>query len=139
MKENEILCSRSVVGAKKCTCGSTKLIKYGFTKSKSQRLKCLFCNKTKVETYSNKACLPDIDQSITVLTKEGLGIRSTARVLSISPTTLLKRLLSIARNIVRPVISKGKTYEVDEPPPVAGVLAQRHLPHCTKLNISPLH
>lgn len=96
MAEKVSLCSKSVVGAKKCRCGSSKLIKYGFTKGNSQRLKCLFCNKTKVETYNNKACLPDIDQSITVLTKEGLGIRSTARVLSISPTTLLKRLLSIA-------------------------------------------
>ena len=114
MSGKEILCSKSVVMEKKCSCGSSKLIKHGFTKSKSQRLKCLTCNKTRVGKYSNKACHPDINQHIVVLTKEGLGIRSTARVLTISPTTLLKRLLSIARNVVRPAISKGKTYEVDE-------------------------
>ena len=49
-----------------------------------------------------------------VLTKEGLGIRSTARVLGISTTTLLKRILSIANSISRPPVIKGKIYEVDE-------------------------
>ena len=43
-----------------------------------------------------------------------MGIRSTARVLQISTTTLLKRITAIAQNIPQPVISKGKTYEVDE-------------------------
>jgi insertion element IS1 protein InsB len=56
----------------------------------------------------------DINQNIIQLTKEGLGIRSTARILKISMTTLLKRIVFIARNITKPIISKGKTYEVDE-------------------------
>jgi IS1 family transposase len=46
--------------------------------------------------------------------KEGLGIRSTARILKISATTLLKRIVSIAGSIIKPIISKGNTYEVDE-------------------------
>jgi len=49
-----------------------------------------------------------------LFTKEGIGIRSTARILRISTTTLLKRIVAIAKNINRPIISKGKTYEVDE-------------------------
>ena len=53
------------------------------------------------------------DQLIIQLTKEGLGIRSTARVLGISTTTLLKRIIAIANSIPQPIISKGKTYEVD--------------------------
>jgi len=48
------------------------------------------------------------------LTKEGLGIRSIARVLQISPITLLKRILSIAKKIKSPLIVMGKEYEVDE-------------------------
>jgi IS1 family transposase len=48
------------------------------------------------------------------LTKEGLGIRSTARVLQISTTTLLKRIICIARSIPNKPIYKGKIYEVDE-------------------------
>ncbi len=49
-----------------------------------------------------------------LFTKEGLGIRSTARVLKISVTILLKRIISIAKNIEQPPIVKGKTYEMDE-------------------------
>ena len=55
-----------------------------------------------------------MNKNIFHFTKEGLGIRSTARILKISTTTLLKRIVSIAREINRPIISKGKTYEVDE-------------------------
>ncbi|MDO3425475.1 IS1 family transposase [Chryseobacterium sp. APV1] len=48
------------------------------------------------------------------MTKEGTGIRSTARLLKISPTTLLTRIITIAKKIVQPSIPKGKTYQVDE-------------------------
>lgn len=41
-------------------------------------------------------------------TKEGLGIRSTARILKISITTLLKRIVSIARKINRQLSAKEK-------------------------------
>ncbi len=67
-----------------------------------------------IESYTNQAYKLNINQNIIQLTKEGLGIRSTARILNISTTTLLKRIASIARSISRPIISKGKTYEVDE-------------------------
>lgn len=43
-----------------------------------------------------------------------MGIRSTARIVQISPTTLLKRILIIANAIALPPSSKGKSYEVDE-------------------------
>ncbi|WP_370514211.1 IS1-like element transposase [Flavobacterium sp. SLB02] len=72
------------------------------------------CHRFK-ESYTNQACKLNINQNIIQLTKEGLGIRSTARILNISTTTLLKRIVSIARSISKPIISKGKTYEVDNP------------------------
>ena len=43
-----------------------------------------------------------------------MGIRSTARVLKISATTLLKRIVEIAKVIIPPVFSLGKVYEIDE-------------------------
>ena len=46
--------------------------------------------------------------------KASCGIRDISRVLSISPTTVLKRILIISRTLIKPIISKGKTYEVDE-------------------------
>jgi insertion element IS1 protein InsB len=99
-----------------CRCvGEIKnMIKYGKTKSGNQRYICRLCKKTKVGSYSYQAYKPDIDESIIQFTKEGLGIRSSARILKISTTTLLKKIVSIARSIAKPIISKGKTYEVDE-------------------------
>nr|WP_238698793.1 IS1 family transposase [Flavobacterium circumlabens] len=75
---------------------------------------CKQCRKTRVEKYIYQAYKSDMDKNIIQFTKEGLGIRSTARILEISTTTLLKRIVSIAGNIHQPSISKGKTYEVDE-------------------------
>ncbi|WP_194150826.1 IS1 family transposase [Flavobacterium pectinovorum] len=101
-------------GRKVCDLCGGKLIKHGFTSSGKTRFKCSNCNKTKVEYYTSNAYKSNTNKKIIQLTKEGLGIRSTARILKISPTTLLKRIVSIARNIAKPIISKGKTYEVDE-------------------------
>lgn len=90
------------------------MVKYGKTKSGKQRFICKNCKKTQVENYTYQAYQPNINQQTITLTKEGLGIRSTARVLHISTTTLLKHIVTIAQNIPQPVIPKGKTYEVDE-------------------------
>lgn len=98
----------------RCVGGCVTMIKYGKTKSGNQRYHCKTCNKTKVESYIYNAYKSDTNENIVLFTKEGLGIRSTARVLKISTTTLLKRIISIAQNIQHPIISMGKTYEVDE-------------------------
>lgn len=79
-----------------------------------QRYRCKHCRKRFITDYTYKAYLPNTDSKITQLTKEGLGIRSTARILGISVTTLLKRILQIVSNITQPPISVGKVYEVDE-------------------------
>lgn len=98
----------------RCVGGCQQLIKHGRTASGNQRCICKICGKTKVASYLYKAYLPDINPLIVKLTKEGLGIRSTARVLGISVTTLLKRIVVIAQTIKKPLIGKGKCFEVDE-------------------------
>lgn len=55
--------------------------------------------RKKGEMYSYNAYLTTINH-IVQLTKEGLGIRSTAWYLNISTTTLLKRIMKIASKIV---------------------------------------
>ena len=70
--------------------------------------------KTQLEAYSYNGYDPQLDQNIIALTKEGVGIRGTARLLGISPTTLISRIKKIASEIKEPVLAKGKTYEVDE-------------------------
>jgi len=114
MKENSPLCFRCVGGTKACNTCQTKLTRHGYTKSGIIRYRCKTCCKTQVERYTYKAYDKNINQQIIRLTKEGLGIRSTARVLKISATTLLKRIVSIAQSISQPAVPKGKTYEVDE-------------------------
>ncbi|WP_408074297.1 IS1 family transposase [Flavobacterium rhizophilum] len=97
-----------------CNFCNGKCIKNGFQINGSQRYKCTICRKGQQNKYNYNACKPSTNKNIIIFTKEGLGIRSTARILKISTTTVLKRIVSIARNIHQPVISRGKIYEVDE-------------------------
>ncbi|MFV0565723.1 MAG: IS1 family transposase [Flavobacteriaceae bacterium] len=95
-------------------CHSQNIIKSGFTSYNKQRYLCKSCRRKFVEDYTYQAYNENINQQIVILTKEGLGIRSTARVLKISTTTLLKRILYIASAIKQPQIIRYQTYEVDE-------------------------
>jgi IS1 family transposase/transposase-like protein len=95
-------------------CKSIHTIKNGFTKTRKQQYCCKSCNKHFIGNYTYRAYEKDINEKIVIFTKEGLGIRSTARVLKISATTLLSRIIFIAKNIKKPLIHYGKTYEVDE-------------------------
>ena len=79
-----------------------------------QRYRCKKCGKSQQVNYSYHAYSPNLNKNIVALTKEGVGILGTARLLGISPTTLLSRIKKIAAEIKEPVLVKGKTYEVDE-------------------------
>lgn len=98
----------------KCRFCREKCNKNGFQANGIQRYKCKVCKKKQQLNYNYNACQIDVDRQIVLFTKEGLGIRSTARVLKISTTTLLRRILLIAQNCTRPILSIGKIYEVDE-------------------------
>lgn len=114
MTENHSSCIRfSYTGICK-NCCSKNIIKNGSTKTRKQQYICKNCKKRFIEFYSYQACHKNINSKIIHLTKEGLGIRSTARVLQISATTLLKRILLIAKNIKQPTITMGNEYELDE-------------------------
>ena len=107
-------CSKEADKFLKCPFCKGFSVKNGKSKSGKQRYVCKECNKYFVSYYTNHAYHININKAIIKHTKEGVGIRSTARLLEISPTTLLKRILQIADNINQPVISKNKVYEVDE-------------------------
>ena len=84
------------------------------TFSGKQRYRCCSCKRTFIKSYSYNACNHDTNTWIKNLVKEGRGIRSIARLLEISVTTVLKRILSIAKSIRKPLLAIGKLYEVDE-------------------------
>jgi transposase-like protein len=89
-------------------------VKAGKERSGKQRYKCTTCEKRQVFYFKYKAYNENINQNIIALTKEGVGIRGTARLLSISTTTLLSRIKKIASDIKEPALVFGKEYEVDE-------------------------
>jgi len=51
---------------------------------------------------------------MTVLLREGCGIRSISRIMGISAVTVIRRILYIASEIKKPPIATGRTYEADE-------------------------
>ena len=95
-------------------CKSHNIIKNGFTSNRKQQYFCKSCKKRCIDFYTNNAYYPWMNTKIIQFTKEGLGIRNTARILQITTTTLLKRILTIAMKIKVPPIPMGKSYEVDE-------------------------
>ncbi|WP_396187167.1 IS1 family transposase [Flavobacterium sp.] len=70
-------------------CVDGELIKNGKAASGKQRFLCKSCKRTQIIHYTYKAYLSDTNNAIILLTKEGLGIRSTARKIQISTTVKL--------------------------------------------------
>lgn len=94
-------------------CLSFKTIKSGRQKNGTQKYQCKVCGIYFQKSYRYQSCTVH-DKMIIQLTKEGCGIRSTSRILNISATTVITRILKIAKYIEKPPISFGKSYQVDE-------------------------
>ena len=97
-----------------CKTCEAPCIKKGFDKNGRQRVYCKSCKNYQLLTYYKLAWLPTINESIKMLVKEGCGIRSISRILKIAAATVIRRIKTIAREIVKPALLFNKTYEVDE-------------------------
>lgn len=95
-------------------CSYSYCIKAGKTSQNKQRYQCKKCKKKFIGNYSYNAYHRSTNHNIQQLITEGVGISGVGRLLSISKTTVLKKILKIASNIVKPPIPKGITIEVDE-------------------------
>lgn len=76
-------------------CDSEDVAKYGKTDSGKQRFLCKNsnCNRqTFILDYSYKGLLPEVKEKIIEMSLNGSGIRDIARVLKISPTTVINEL-----------------------------------------------
>lgn len=81
----------------------------------TQQVRCTGCGRYHRTAYRYKAHQPGTNTRVVALTKEGCGIRSISRLLGISPTTVITRVLRIARTLAPPMpIATGRHYEVDE-------------------------
>ncbi|MEP1035106.1 IS1 family transposase [Ekhidna sp.] len=96
----------------KCRFCTSSCIKKGI-RNGIQQYWCPACGKYQREEYKYKSY--KISNTLVIASvKEGLGIRSTSRLLGISTTTVLRRIRIIAHEIRKPPISLRKSYEVDE-------------------------
>src|SRR5207249_942069 len=80
----------------KCpVCGGTNVIKHGKSGEGKQRYLCQDpeCHgKTFIRDYSDLGRLPQIKEQIIEMSLNGSGIRDIARVLKISPTTVIEEI-----------------------------------------------
>lgn len=89
MDENATRCFKCGVDSMKCKkCGNLNTIKSVKTVANKQRYYCKKCKFRFEKFYSYKAYSPETNNKIIALTKEGVGIRSTARLLKIALNTV---------------------------------------------------
>ena len=77
-------------------CQETDIVKHGLSPEGKQRYRCRTClegrGRTFLLEYSYAGQSPAVKQQIVDMAMNASGIRDTARVLHISPTTVLKEL-----------------------------------------------
>ena len=76
-------------------CQNTDVIKHGMTAQGKQRYRCTHPScpyQTFLVEYSHQGRMPEVKQQILEMTLNGSGIRDIARVLHISPTTVIEEL-----------------------------------------------
>ncbi|HSX82524.1 MAG TPA: IS1-like element transposase [Candidatus Saccharimonadia bacterium] len=77
-------------------CQGTAMVKHGLSPEGKQRYRCRAClegrGRTFLLEYSYAGQSPDVKQQIIEMAMNASGIRDTARVLQVSPTTVLKEL-----------------------------------------------
>ena len=82
-------------------CGSEDVVKHGQSDEGKQRYRCRNpeCSRcTFIRHYAYRGYLSDVKQQIADMALNGSGIRDTARVLKISPTTVIEQLKKKSRS-----------------------------------------
>jgi len=114
INKNDLSVSKMWMEKMKCKKCNQVCVKNGKTKTGSQRYYCTLCKKSCQNNYVYQACKPNVNSKLVALLKEGCGIRSISRLLNISPTTVIRKIQLISKQIKSPSIAMGKLYEVDE-------------------------
>lgn len=95
-------------------CNYSYCIKAGITSQNKQRYQCKKCKKKFIGNLFYRAYHKSTNHNIQQLIKEGVGIRGISRLLDVSKTTVLKKILKIASKVVKPPIPQNITIEIDE-------------------------
>jgi transposase-like protein len=77
-------------------CQGTDIVRHGTTSEGKQRYRCRECllgrGRTFLLEYTYAGQSPEVKQQIVDMALNASGVRDTARVLHVSPTTVLKEL-----------------------------------------------
>jgi transposase-like protein len=77
-------------------CQGSDIVKHGMSPEGKQRYRCRAClegrGRTFLLEYSYAGQSPEVKQQIVDMAMNASGIRDTARVLHVSPTTVIKEL-----------------------------------------------
>ncbi len=86
-------------------CHGTDIVRHGTSSEGKQRSRCRECRKGKGRTflleYAYDGQSPERKQQIVDMAMHASGVRDTARVLHISPTTVIKELKKKNRRSIR--------------------------------------
>jgi insertion element IS1 protein InsB len=85
-------------------CGSEEIVRYGRQPNGEQRYRCnnRHCvRRIFLRQYRNAGWMPQVKQQMVEMALNGSGIRDTARVLGVSPTTVTTTLKKKRRRYVR--------------------------------------
>ena len=85
-------------------CGGREVVKYGQQPNGQQRYLCKnpHCQRRIfLRQYHNTGWVPEVKQQIVEMALNGSGIRDTARVLGVSPTTVMSTLKKKRRPFTR--------------------------------------
>jgi len=97
------------------SCSSRNIVKNGTTANHKQRYRCKACRRQFITAYTYRGCKPAIRQLVLPMTMNASGIRDIARVLQISPNTVLAIIKAAAQTVTEPTVPKQiKNLEIDE-------------------------
>ena len=85
----------TVVAVQCPECGGTEVVRYGRQANGEQRYRCNNVDCTRrifLLRYHNTGRLPEVKKQIVDMALNGSGIRDTARVLQVSPMTVMATL-----------------------------------------------
>jgi insertion element IS1 protein InsB len=81
----------------------------------TQKWQCKSCNKYQREAYRQRSYGKEIEQAITELNNEGMGISSISRILKMPKSSVQVFILKNSLKVEPPLLAEsGQIYEVDE-------------------------
>jgi transposase-like protein len=76
-------------------CQGSAVVKYGTASNGKARYRCqqdARCGRTFLRMYAYLGCVPEVKRQMVEMTLNGSGIRDSARVLQVGPSTVIKEL-----------------------------------------------